>query len=96
MQSFEVGEVPVTRRIVGLIDDDTNLHGRIVHGYKVLGGGDSLLRLVSELGVNEILVTTPLVPSAREKVEEVVRKCGVKVFEWHMKLVEWDTADTPG
>jgi UDP-N-acetylmuramyl pentapeptide phosphotransferase/UDP-N-acetylglucosamine-1-phosphate transferase len=96
MQSFEVGETPVSRRIVGLIDDDTNLHGRIVHGYKVLGGGDSMLRLVDELGVDEILVTTPLDTPARKKVEDVAGKCDVKVFEWHMKLDEWDVAGPRG
>ena len=96
MESFEVDKTSGSRRIVGLIDDDTNLHGRIVHGYKVVGGGESLLRLIGELEVDEILITTLLDPSARKNVEDVARKCDVTVFEWHMQLVEWSAAGPKG
>ncbi|MCI5064585.1 hypothetical protein MRY87_02545 [bacterium] len=44
-------------QVVGIIDEDTNLRKRIVHGYRVIGTTQELSNLLPELQVDEIVVT---------------------------------------
>jgi UDP-GlcNAc:undecaprenyl-phosphate GlcNAc-1-phosphate transferase len=45
-------------RVVGFADDDALMHGRLIHGYPVLGGTYELDRLHQETAFEEILVST--------------------------------------
>jgi UDP-GlcNAc:undecaprenyl-phosphate/decaprenyl-phosphate GlcNAc-1-phosphate transferase len=45
-------------RVVGFADDDSLMHGRLIHGYPVLGGTHELGRLHEETAFEEILVST--------------------------------------
>ncbi len=42
--------------IVGLIDDDPNMHNKEVLGYKVLGGSECLLETIQKENVSDIIV----------------------------------------
>jgi FlaA1/EpsC-like NDP-sugar epimerase len=46
-------------RVVGFVDDDQGKRGRLIHGVPVRGPVAELPRLVTELGVQEILITLP-------------------------------------
>lgn len=48
--------------LVGLIDDDPYLKGRRVHGHEVLGNIHDVSRIVRVRNVNEILISTELLP----------------------------------
>ena len=45
--------------IVGLIDDDTSKHGKIMYGYKVLGGRDSIVSICENKDVDSIIMAIP-------------------------------------
>ena len=60
-------------RVVGLIDDDPDTHGRSLHGVRVLGGVRDLRRLVAHHQV-ELLVIA--IPSAdRAQLRRIVDRC---------------------
>ena len=60
-------------RVVGLIDDDPDTHGRSLHGVRVLGGVRDLRRLVAQHHV-ELLVIA--IPSAdRAQLRRIVDRC---------------------
>ena len=60
-------------RVVGLIDDDPDTHGRSLHGVRVLGGVRDLRRLVAHHHV-ELLVIA--IPSAdRAQLRRIVDRC---------------------
>src|SRR5207245_4986726 len=46
-------------RIVGLIDDDPNTHGRSLHGVRVLGGVRDLRRLAAHYHVELLIIAIP-------------------------------------
>ena len=47
----------LARRVVGFVDDDPLKHGRLIHGYPVLGGTEALERLWAARRFEEILVS---------------------------------------
>jgi len=87
-ESFRPPDELALRHIVGLIDDDTNLHKRLVYGHRVLGGTRDLARVIGQYRVDEIVLTPPLDESARRHVLETARQQGVAVFESRTDLVE--------
>jgi len=61
------------KKIVGFIDDDPSKQGCIINGVGVLGGRNDIAKIVTQLGVNEIVVA---IPSARSLlVRDVVTMC---------------------
>ena len=60
-------------RIVGLIDDDPNTHGRSLHGVRVLGGVRDLRRLAAHYHVELLIIA---IPSAdRAQLRRIVDRC---------------------
>jgi FlaA1/EpsC-like NDP-sugar epimerase len=60
-------------RIVGLVDDDKNKIGRLIHGIKVYGNINDLNEIVIRNDVNEILIA---IPSASGKtMRRIVENC---------------------
>ena len=45
------------RKIVGLVDDNTALHGKVVYGYPVLGNFSHLEEILKRYEVNELIFT---------------------------------------
>ncbi|HLZ44582.1 MAG TPA: polysaccharide biosynthesis protein, partial [Gemmatimonadales bacterium] len=45
--------------VVGIVDDDPNKHGRMLHGVSVLGGSDELRRFVAIHHVQQIVIAIP-------------------------------------
>ena len=61
------------KKIVGFIDDDPNKQNCIMNGVKVVGGRNDIEKIVTQNGVNEIIVA---IPSARSiLVREIVKMC---------------------
>lgn len=58
---------------IGFIDDNESLHGQIVHGVTVYGGGLSLSRIVAGQAVDEILIALPSIHG--ERLKKVVTFC---------------------
>lgn len=46
---------PKPFQLIGLIDDDPQKKGKMIFGYPVLGGSDSLMNLIEEHGITDII-----------------------------------------
>jgi UDP-N-acetylmuramyl pentapeptide phosphotransferase/UDP-N-acetylglucosamine-1-phosphate transferase/ribosomal protein L30E len=79
-------------RVVGFLDDDTNLHGRIMHGYPVVGGSETLETLLPATAAEMIVITANLHGESRRKLLQVAKACGVRILQWRTELEEIDDA----
>jgi FlaA1/EpsC-like NDP-sugar epimerase len=50
--------------VVGFLDDDTNKHGRKIHGVEILGTSKDMVSLAKKYKVSEILVAIPSIDNA--------------------------------
>ncbi len=76
------------RRIVGIMDDDANLHGRWVYGYPVRGGIERLEGLAKRHGVKEVVVVAGLKP-------DVLRRLCAVAYRQNLVLTEWRVEERP-
>lgn len=70
------------RVIMGIIDDDLHLKGRIISGYTVLGNLDDLREFVSGLHVDALTITCLLEPEKQAQVVKVAESLGLLVSVW--------------
>jgi len=70
------------RAIVGLLDDDPLLKGRLIAGFRVFGPLESLPLLVGKTGAGEIVVTAKTTPERRADILSIAAKtnCTVVFF----------------
>jgi UDP-N-acetylmuramyl pentapeptide phosphotransferase/UDP-N-acetylglucosamine-1-phosphate transferase len=81
-EAFEHPDREAPHIVVGLIDDDRNLRGRVVYGHPVLGGVDDLPRIVAEQKVDELIVSTLLSDAKLARVLDTAASAGVEVCQW--------------
>jgi UDP-N-acetylmuramyl pentapeptide phosphotransferase/UDP-N-acetylglucosamine-1-phosphate transferase/CheY-like chemotaxis protein len=81
--------------VVGLIDDDRNLHGRTVFGHAVLGGIDDLERLIAEQRVTELVISTFLPEERLCRLVQTATLAGVRVHQWQACLRELSVPSYP-
>jgi FlaA1/EpsC-like NDP-sugar epimerase len=68
-------------RVVGLLDDDLQKRGRLLHGVRVMGALDDLPRLSARLKVRHAIVAMPSVPyQVRRRVVEICKRARVSVL----------------
>ncbi|MFH1477932.1 MAG: hypothetical protein ABIH24_10665 [Verrucomicrobiota bacterium] len=72
-------------RIIGVIDDDSNLHGRLVYGYNVLGGVKDLPRIVELYRVRDVIIAAELKEENRLSLLDFARKLNLVVWEWTVR-----------
>lgn len=73
-------------RVIGFLDDDTNIHGRIMHGYPVLGGRDSLATLLPSTAADLVIVAARLAPETMRALLGAAGACNVRVLAWRTSL----------
>ena len=71
-----------TRVVVGVLDDDINLRGRLVMGYPVLGTFDELPDMVARHRIGAVIVTASLPDERRNALVALARQGGVPLLEW--------------
>ena len=68
-------------RVVGLLDDDAQKRGRLLHGVRVMGALEDLTRLAQRLKVRHAIVAMPSVPyKVRRRVVEICKRAKVSVL----------------
>lgn len=68
-------------RVIGILDDDTAIHGRHLFGVKVLGGIADLPEHAQRLGVTHVIVAMPYaVHQARRKAVDIANQQGLTVL----------------
>ena len=70
------------RVIVGVIDDDIDLRGRIIAGYRVLGGFEQVGDWLSRQRVDGVLITCLMDEEKQAHVVRLFCKMGLKVTVW--------------
>jgi len=60
-------------RLVGFLDDDTNLHGRMLNGVRVLGKLDNLSDWTKRLGVSQVIIAMP--SSSHQQRKRAIQFC---------------------
>ena len=67
--------------LVGFLDDDTDKHGRLINGIKVLGRLDSLPDWAGKFGVNQVILAMPSAPhQVRRHAIELANDNGIKAL----------------
>jgi FlaA1/EpsC-like NDP-sugar epimerase len=60
-------------RLVGFLDDDTDKHGRMLNGIRVLGTLDSLPEWARRLGVSQVIIAMP--SSSHQQRKRAIQLC---------------------
>lgn len=74
------------RHVAGILDNDRNLHGRYVYGYRVLGGINKLPEIIKKHNIHEIVLTQSLPDEAMETLLKDAKENNVVVSEWKTAL----------
>ena len=76
------------RIILGVLDDDPGLRGRMVAGFEVFGSGDDLERVVAEHRIHAVVITCVMTPERLAEIVDRFKKVGVKVTIWRSEEAE--------
>ena len=71
-----------TRVVVGVLDDDVNLRGRLVQGHPVLGTFEELPAVAAKHRINLVVLTAGLTPQRRELLIALAKEAGLPLTEW--------------
>lgn len=83
-------------KICCVIDDNPRKHGTYIHGVKVVGGRDVILKNVEKYRINEIIVAIPSADKReRQKILEICQKipdCELKILPGVYQLVNGEVS----
>jgi UDP-N-acetylmuramyl pentapeptide phosphotransferase/UDP-N-acetylglucosamine-1-phosphate transferase len=77
-----------TRVVVGILDDDVNLRGRLVMGYPVLGSCEELPAVVQEQQIHEVIITARMSAERKGQLMALAQEAGVPLQEWTVAEVK--------
>jgi len=66
-------------RLVGFLDDDTNMHGRMLNGIQVLGNLDGLSDWSKRLGVSQVIIAMP--SSSHQQRKRAIQLCNAAMVK---------------
>lgn len=79
-------------KICCVIDDDINKQGTYIHGVKIVGGKECILKMVEKYNINEIIIAVP--SASREQKQEILaicqkaKDCDLKILPGMYQLVK--------
>ncbi len=77
-----------TRIIIGIVDDDRNLRGRLVNGYRVLGNRQEMIRIIRDHAVDRVIVTMELSEERYAAIQNICLEAEVPLSVWAYDEVE--------
>jgi len=87
-------------QIIGFIDDDLLLRGRVVHGFPVLGSVVELQELYEQHGFDKIVVAADLNEARLRVLREFAHRRNLRLVEWKISMHDLSpgqpTAETLG
>jgi UDP-N-acetylmuramyl pentapeptide phosphotransferase/UDP-N-acetylglucosamine-1-phosphate transferase len=69
-------------KVVGILDDDSNLHRRYVHGVKVFGGLDTLRDIIHKEKIDQVIITADLDSAKRAELFAAAKAANVSVVRF--------------
>jgi UDP-GlcNAc:undecaprenyl-phosphate/decaprenyl-phosphate GlcNAc-1-phosphate transferase len=91
-RSFDHLNAQGDRNVVAALDDDSNVHGRMVHGIPVLGGINCLQKVLKDYQIEEIVATAALEPTVESVLLDTSRRAGIPVRLWRLSLLPYGEA----
>lgn len=85
----------INLKTVGVIDDDNRKIGNYIHGVKVVGNRNTIIRNVKELEVEEIIIAIPSAPQVEIKaILDICKEtgCELKILPGMYQLVNGDVS----
>lgn len=74
-------------QVVGFVDDNPRLRGRLVRGFEILGASTELREVCTAVRAEGIILAIArLQPAARAQVEAVARELRLDVLEWNCSV----------
>lgn len=80
-QSSSIDKVTGPINVLGFIDDDLNLRGRIVYGHRVLGSHHELEKILAERKVDRLVIAASIPNRQLEKIAALGHSAGCQVEE---------------
>ncbi len=77
---------PRQTHVAGIIDEDLNLHGRYIHGYRVLGGHDALAAWLDQHRVDAIVIADPPTTEQFHGLQALAATHQVRLLRWQADL----------
>jgi UDP-N-acetylmuramyl pentapeptide phosphotransferase/UDP-N-acetylglucosamine-1-phosphate transferase len=80
----ELGARPGTndRVVLGIVDDDVNLRGRIIAGHRVVGGADKIDEVMAKQRVDGVIITCFMDEEKLERMTHWLSGKGLRVSVW--------------
>jgi UDP-GlcNAc:undecaprenyl-phosphate GlcNAc-1-phosphate transferase len=79
---------------VGFMDDDRNKHGKLIHGFRVFGGNGSLVKIVTDHQVEQVLISTPRITD--ERLAEILSECDARNIDLRRMSIKLEAiSDNP-
>lgn len=94
LQASAASHNPTLHAIIGIIDDNIALSGRLIHGYPVLGRPSDLKGLIKKYNINGVIITAELTPERRLAIIHATRELGLWLREWRWAEVTVDDSPT--
>ena len=84
--------------LVGFVDDDQQACGRVLRGFRILGGGADITRIVQERGIDEVVVaidglSPEFISDLQVRIQSVHRKVSVKRWSCGYTEIGVDSKD---
>lgn len=80
--TYRAADEKEKRVVVGIADEDPYLRGRLVHGYRVLGGLSELDHVIGREHIDEILVVGAADDKTLRRIMDIATPRGVRVLQW--------------
>lgn len=63
----------IYKKVIGIIDDDSRKIGNYLHGVRIIGNRQQILRCTKEMNIDEIIIAMPSAPAS--EVKEIINIC---------------------
>lgn len=84
------------RHVVGLLDEDENLHGRVVYGLRVFGGATALPEIVAKHSINELVVAFTPTFEQQAHFTALASELNLRLLYWSAELSTAPSATASG
>ena len=79
--------------VKGFFDQDTNLHGRLIHGIRVFGGLEQLEEAIKKTSARMVVVTEEMSGNDWMELRQITRRAGIAVSIWEPVLRDMSSSD---
>ncbi|MCB0310976.1 MAG: hypothetical protein KDD42_07065 [Bdellovibrionales bacterium] len=72
-------------QVIGIVDDDRNLRGRYIYGYRVIGTAIELPEIAVKQQVDELIIACDLPKARLQEILEIGKQLKIVVSSWRIE-----------